>query len=898
MSRSVAWRRTCNDLVFWRQCQALNATIYILRETGPTGFLLKEEGETKPVKVFLGDPHSCTCSTFMKDRDLCKHICWLILKKFRVAQNNPVTWQLGLVEREINDILFGATVKQRKTPVRRWSTSGPPGTTGFTSDGRPTIQQREIGDDDCCPICQDELLGKHQPVTFCKFGCGNSIHIKCMKIWADHQKTQGEKTIKCPFCREDFGPIELLKQESRNAMGVPAGGRMDRHLYTKCQSCQVSPIEGKCYRCTACTDFHLCQSCFNTSIHTSHPFEYRHKRNQRWRPAQRTYGAVLPEAVANDLLNREFTESDYELLTQLDSNSNQQPSDIPESVIQKFPLEKVRERGALLAPGMQCRICLRGYEVNQYVRKLPRCKHKFHKDCIDSWLLHSHPTCPVDGQVVWDPVTAQLEAEEQAERSSQRSSASKKSTESSGIHGNGLSELSVPGVGLVRMDNTPVEKSSSLRGKKMAQQGRLQGRQAEEPSANPLRASFTLNGMSVGANGGDDIEGGVRSEAGTGSSTLPGGRLLGRLQTRKTSLNQRLQELNVQSSEEEEGRGQMNEADTQSQSSDHFAGQNLKRQNSRRRRNVLTELSEDNDLDETQAAAVIELPFGAKNNRASMHSVIKNTLSLLQKDQLTRSSSLRTPESSRSSRSSRSPSVRNLLHSRPSEIHSPTRELPPLIESDETNPNADLDTISTVTSLGGSSYRSGRRSLFQRVPRADSSADVNDFDVLLTSLRSSPDSRASLMGSQTSLNSIRSTRLANGIILAEARDSGAEGRPPQGHTGASRVGRPPRAPRPAENARRAGQLNQEVNQTGSENQEENQLMERLQLFTDLYLGSGPNSATEQQGRPSRVLRRQLSNPAAVRQRRHENEIRRRRTNEFGLEGTSAYNNLTLRDIIH
>lgn len=51
------------------------------------------------------------------------------------------------------------------------------------------------------------------------------------------------------------------------------------------------------------------------------------------------------------------------------------------------------------------------------------------------------------------------------------------------------------------MDNTPVEKSSSLQGKKMAQQGRLQGRQAEEPAANPLRASFTLNGMSVGANG-------------------------------------------------------------------------------------------------------------------------------------------------------------------------------------------------------------------------------------------------------------------------------------------------------------------------------------------------------------------------------------------------------------
>ncbi|XP_048755909.1 E3 ubiquitin-protein ligase ZSWIM2-like isoform X2 [Ostrea edulis] len=724
MSRSVAWRRTCNDAVFWRQCQALNATIYILRETGPTGFLLKEEGEAKPVKVFLGDPHSCTCSTFMKDRDLCKHICWLILKKFRVAQNNPVTWQLGLVEREINDILFGATVKQRKTPVRRWATSGPPGTTGYTADGRPTIQQREIGDDDCCPICQDELLQKHQPVTYCKFGCGNSIHIKCMKIWADHQKTSGEKTIKCPFCREDFGPIELLKQESRNAMGVPAGGRMDRHLNTKCQSCHMTPIEGKCYRCTACSDFHLCQSCFNTSIHTSHPFEYRHKRNQRWRPAQRTYGAVLPEAVANDLLNREFTESDYELLTQLDSNANQQQSDIPEAVVNKFPIEKVRERGALLAPGIQCRICLRGYEVNQFVRKLPTCKHKFHKDCIDNWLLHSHPTCPVDGQVVWDPVTAQLEAEEQAQRNSERSSAASKTTAPSGIRGNDVSELSIPGVGLVRVDNTPVERS--LKGRKVAQKGRLQGRVTEEPSADTLRASFTLNGMSVGSNGGD----GAENVSATAGSSMPGGRLLGRLQHRKSSLNQRLQELSTQSDEQQS----TEDADIQSQSSEHFA-----------------------------------------------------------------------------------------------------------------------------------------------------------------------DSRASLTGSHTSLSSIRSTRLANGIILAEAQDSGPEGGSSRGHSGGSRVGLPPRAPRLSEHERhlRRGPPNQEAGQSGSENdQEGNQLIERLQLFTDLYLGNSPSAPSDHNGRQPRVLRRQISNPTAVQQRKRENEIRRRRTNEFGLEGTSAYKNLTLRDIIH
>ena len=49
--RSTSWQRTCSDTISWRQDQALNSTIYILRETGPTGFLLKEDGDTKKYKV-------------------------------------------------------------------------------------------------------------------------------------------------------------------------------------------------------------------------------------------------------------------------------------------------------------------------------------------------------------------------------------------------------------------------------------------------------------------------------------------------------------------------------------------------------------------------------------------------------------------------------------------------------------------------------------------------------------------------------------------------------------------------------------------------------------------------------------------------------------------------------
>ena len=53
MTRTVAWQRAPSDTVSWRQDQALNATIYILRELGPTSFLLKEDGQAKKFKVRL-----------------------------------------------------------------------------------------------------------------------------------------------------------------------------------------------------------------------------------------------------------------------------------------------------------------------------------------------------------------------------------------------------------------------------------------------------------------------------------------------------------------------------------------------------------------------------------------------------------------------------------------------------------------------------------------------------------------------------------------------------------------------------------------------------------------------------------------------------------------------------
>lgn len=53
MAKSCAYRKDISDACNWHQDEALNSTIYILYQTGPTGFLLKEEGESKNFKVYL-----------------------------------------------------------------------------------------------------------------------------------------------------------------------------------------------------------------------------------------------------------------------------------------------------------------------------------------------------------------------------------------------------------------------------------------------------------------------------------------------------------------------------------------------------------------------------------------------------------------------------------------------------------------------------------------------------------------------------------------------------------------------------------------------------------------------------------------------------------------------------
>ncbi|XP_034583566.1 probable E3 ubiquitin-protein ligase ATL44 [Setaria viridis] len=47
------------------------------------------------------------------------------------------------------------------------------------------------------------------------------------------------------------------------------------------------------------------------------------------------------------------------------------------------------------AEGEECAVCLAEYACGEEVRVLPACRHGFHRECVDRWLLTRAPTCPV-----------------------------------------------------------------------------------------------------------------------------------------------------------------------------------------------------------------------------------------------------------------------------------------------------------------------------------------------------------------------------------------------------------------------------------------------------------------------------------------------------------------------
>ena len=66
-------------------------------------------------------------------------------------------YQLGLCERELNDVVYGKKETERKV-IKAVSAGG----------DRDILKQKTLDADDVCPICQEDIYKNKKGLTYCR----------------------------------------------------------------------------------------------------------------------------------------------------------------------------------------------------------------------------------------------------------------------------------------------------------------------------------------------------------------------------------------------------------------------------------------------------------------------------------------------------------------------------------------------------------------------------------------------------------------------------------------------------------------------------------------------------------------------------------------------------------
>jgi len=358
-----------------------SARLLLVQTPGPTSFVVKSPDSDKKHKVTIGDIQKCTCPEG-SGTGLCLHIFFVMMKVLRVPQTNPLVWQRSLTDREIETVLQMRFAKRPKS-------SAPKQQAARGNDDQP--ERREVEEGDICPICQEEMKNT-EALTYCRDGCRQSIHAKCMSIWVEHQSKQPE--VKCPFCRVTWSQssLDLLAQEMKAT-------RQSNSV--ACCSCRCFPIQGAQYRCLKCKEFNMCEACFDKGHHQHHPFVSKANpanKASRWVPAPRQAQTVsvqqaLPDDVIRSLQERELTVEDYDTLLQLDQGP-QKPSLAQYLVESMEPAPR-----SCIKNDDQCPYC--GDDLLDSECKVAPCGHVLHSHCAAASFNSLCFRCPTDNKPIF-----------------------------------------------------------------------------------------------------------------------------------------------------------------------------------------------------------------------------------------------------------------------------------------------------------------------------------------------------------------------------------------------------------------------------------------------------------------------------------------------------------------
>lgn len=378
----------------------MTAPFLVVHQPGPTSFVLKHGETHRKFKVFLGDPHRCSCGG-KGEENVCLHVLFVLAKVFRIPTDNPMLWQHSLIEAEIDQLTKSRSALHHVNMQQA--------ALGSKAGIPSRVTRREPTAEEDCPICCDSVDPLRRQLVHCRFGCGNNIHTSCFMQYAAHNTSaRSDGPLLCPLCRCNWGPIAGTGDAAASV-----------HHQARCEAC-FCLVAGNLYRCSFCACYHLCEPCFRAAAaHTQHPFNVCECPGEPWRLAERPspstnrpgYGEAVARSLTDRgdadadprlaaLLRRELRPEDYELLLELDRH-------VPRPRGEQLTAEEAArlERSDWLGGGSDdeptvCPICLDALQTRDVVVHLRPCGHAFHEACAVHWLTTGRAVCPVDNAAI------------------------------------------------------------------------------------------------------------------------------------------------------------------------------------------------------------------------------------------------------------------------------------------------------------------------------------------------------------------------------------------------------------------------------------------------------------------------------------------------------------------
>lgn len=295
--------------------------LFLVDRPGPLRFILKSNnGDEGVFKIMVGDKNICSCGLGFYKKKLCVHLVFTLVKILKVKTTNSLAWQLGLLEREITEILSMNTRDSSKTQTSSKRSYLKKGGGATEQRSLKKAERKLITNDDICVICYDFF--EAEKLCYCQASCGTNFHINCIQMYATFQRSNN-KPVTCPLCRSKWikVPSTRIQVSKPTLYGFSCNG-------TKCNRIVANRI----YRCIECNFYNLCERCFDRkdflSMHSKCHFVESETKVRNWKPIQTCNYSKLPpvQSVIEELSYREINDLDYDLLLSLDNNDNDIPS--------------------------------------------------------------------------------------------------------------------------------------------------------------------------------------------------------------------------------------------------------------------------------------------------------------------------------------------------------------------------------------------------------------------------------------------------------------------------------------------------------------------------------------------------------------------------------------------